>query len=40
LYSVIIRYGTFELLALAVVALALLVRFTVRRRLLRRRCPT
>jgi membrane protein DedA with SNARE-associated domain len=40
LYSVIVRYGTFELLALAVVALALLVRFTVRRRLLRRRCPT
>ncbi|HEY4462804.1 MAG TPA: DedA family protein [Streptosporangiaceae bacterium] len=40
LYSVIIRYGTYELLALAVVALALLVRFTVRRRLLRRRCPT
>jgi membrane protein DedA with SNARE-associated domain len=40
LYGVIVRYGTFELLALAVVALALLVRFTVRRRLLRRRCPT
>jgi membrane protein DedA with SNARE-associated domain len=40
LYSVIVRYGTYELLALAVVALALLVRFAVRRRLLRRRCPT
>jgi membrane protein DedA with SNARE-associated domain len=40
LYSVIVRYGTYELLALAVLAAALLVRFAVRRRLLRRRCHT
>jgi membrane protein DedA with SNARE-associated domain len=40
LYSVIVRYGTYELLALAVLAAALLVRFAVRRRLLRRHCHT
>lgn len=40
LYGVIVRYGTYELFALAVLAVALLVRFAVRRRLLRRRCHT
>lgn len=40
LYSVIVRYGTYEVVALAVLAIALLVRFAVRRRLQRRRCHT
>jgi membrane protein DedA with SNARE-associated domain len=40
LYTVITRYGTYELAALALLAVALLVRFAVRRRQLRRRCHT
>jgi membrane protein DedA with SNARE-associated domain len=40
LYSVIVRYGLYELIAVAVVAAALLMRFAVRRRLWRCRCHT
>jgi membrane protein DedA with SNARE-associated domain len=40
LYSVITRYGTYELAALAALAVALCARFTVRRLLVRHRCNT
>ena len=40
LYSVITRYGAYELAALGALAVALCVRFAVRRLLVRRRCNT